>query len=505
MPGGGEVEGLLRPRSVRTLLLLLAVTLLGFLVAGYHPAALDDGVYQAAIQHRLDPELFRADADLFEVRLQGTIFMALMAAVVRITHLPLAPLELAAHLLTVFAFLAACYRIAARCFEQEYERWCGVALVAVLFTLPVTGTELYILDQYLVPRAISAALALFAVDSVLGRKYVMAGILLASALVFHPIIAALGISLCFFLWVPWPWEHSHRAAAAIAIPGGFLFDRSPVPSALHEVIHMHHYCSLARWPWYEWLGIVAPVGLLLWFARLSGSSSSTGERPPLVHLATRTAVFSVFQFAVASLIMLPPALERMRPVEPLRYLLFLYIVMVLLGGGLLARYLLRRHWWRWLVLFVPIASGMFLVQRALFASSPHVEVPGITSSNPWKQAFVWIRNNTPEDAYFALGSLYMTRPQEDRFGFRAMTLRSCLADRIKDSGTVMTSAALAERWRREVAAQEASHEDWTRVSIEDLRRLNTEFGVTWVILEKPNHLDLDCPYQNEALKVCRLE
>jgi len=148
--------------------------------------------------------------------------------------------------------------------------------------------------------------------------------------------------------------------------------------------------------------------------------------------------------------------------------------------------------------------GMFLAQRALYPASPHLELPGVHSSSPWLQAFRWIRNNTPEDAYFALGPDYLSRPGEDTQGFRALALRSALADREKDSG-VMTSPQLALRWQREVAAQNPDNRDWQHVSAEDLQALKKQFGVTWVILERPAAMTLDCPYQNDALEVCRID
>ena len=77
------------------------LTLLGVLVAGYHPGAEDDGVYLAAIQHNLNHRLFRADADFFALKLQATVFDKLMAASVRISHVPLPAMALAWHLLTI--------------------------------------------------------------------------------------------------------------------------------------------------------------------------------------------------------------------------------------------------------------------------------------------------------------------------------------------------------------------------------------------------------------------
>lgn len=491
-------------RGLRTTLLLAALTVIGVLIAGYHPGAEDDGVYLAAIQHNLNPGLFRADADFFALKLQASVFDKWMAALIRITHVPLSGMVLFGHLLTIFAILAACYRIASRCFERESTRWCGVALVSVFFTLPITGTALYIVDQTLVPRAIATALALFAVDCVLRQKYTAVILLSALAFPFQPVIAAFGCSLCFFLAVPWRRVRLLVPMfAGLVVPVGWL--TVPVSPALHKAIHLHGYCVLSSWTWYEWLGVVVPVFLLMWFAHWAWRDVPTGKQQTLGHLASRTAVYGIFQFAVALLIMLPPALERMRPLEPMRYLHLLYVVMILLGGCFLGEHILGPHPWRWAAFFLPAAVGMFVVQLSLFPGSSHLELPGMHTSNPWLQAFSWVRENTPQDAYFVLGPDYLHRPGEDSHGFRALALRSALADKWKDSGMVLTSSQLADRWEAEVTAQNAGHPDWQHVSTEDLQRLKAQFGVDWVILERPTSIALNCPYHNEALEVCRID
>jgi hypothetical protein len=482
---------------------LSLLSVLGFLIAGYHPGAEDDGVYLAAIQQRLNPNLFRVDADFFAVKLKATMYIRLMAFVLQSLHVPLPLMMLAGHLLTIFAILAACYRIASHCCQHEYARWCGVGLVTVFFTLPITGTGLYIVDQYLVPRAIATALALFAVDAVLGRRYWLGCALAAAAFVFHPVIAAFGLSLCCFLALPWPLPAFRQPVMASALlPLAWLFNTGPLPSALHRAISMHDYCMLARWEWYEWLGVVAPVLLLRWFAQLARAKGQGGAS--MAHVSRRTAAFGVFQFAVALLIMLPPALERMRPLEPMRYLHLIYVLMILLGGCLLGEHLLGRNRWKWALLFVPAMLGMFLAQRALYPGSPHLELPGLRPSNPWLQSFNWIRENTPQDAYFVLGPDYMHRPGEDTHGFRALALRSALADNAKDSAMVVTSPQLAARWQQEVDAQSAIP-DWQHVTEADLRGLKAKFGVNWVILERPLSVTLQCPYRNERVEVCQID
>lgn len=485
------------------------------LVAGYHPGTEDDGVYLAAIHHNLNPGLFRVDSDFFALQLQATVFDKLVAASVRMTDLPISIVVLAWHLLAIFAILAACYRIASRCFEHGYARWCGVALVAVFFTLPVAGTALYIVDQNLHPRAVATALVLFAVDFVLGRRYVLATLLSAVAFLFHPIMAAFGFSLCFFLAIPhfaipWPRRSVLPMLTVVAFPMGWIFE--PTSPAWRAAANTRNYYFLTRWQWYEWLGAIAPVIILLWFASVARQRG----QPVLERLSTRVAVYGMFQLAVALFMALPPALERLRPLQPMRYLHLLYVLLVLLTGCMVGENFLRKYRWRWVALFVPAILGMYLAQRATYPASPHLELPGVHSSNPWLTAFGWIRENTPEDAYFVLGPDYLHRPGEDSHGFRALALRSALADNGKDSAVVTQVPRLAARWQQEVAAQVAmggtsqgvpvaNQGDWQHVTVADLRRLKAQFGVTWVILERPTALRLSCPYRNAGLEVCRID
>jgi hypothetical protein len=47
--------------------------------------------------------------------------------------------------------------------------------------------------------------------------------------------------------------------------------------------------------------------------------------------------------------------------------------------------------------------------------------------------------------------------------------------------------------------------DWKNFGPEDFRRLKERFGVGWVILEKPGVGGFPCVYENDAVKVCRIE
>ena len=52
--------------------------------------------------------------------------------------------------------------------RRSARAWAAVTLVAVLLTLPVSGTGLTLTDQYLHPRALATAVILAAIVAVLG-------------------------------------------------------------------------------------------------------------------------------------------------------------------------------------------------------------------------------------------------------------------------------------------------------------------------------------------------
>ena len=253
---------------------------------------------------------------------------------------------------------------------------------------------------------------------------------------------------------------------------------------------------LSRWAWYEWLGVVGPLALLWvfrWIAKRNGLDT-------LERFTTRLVYFALFQTAVGLIIMLPPAFERLRPFEPMRYLHLVYLLFFLVTGGLLGKYVLGRHAYRWLLLFVPLAGSMFYAQRQLYPASEHLELPGRTPHNDWIEAFAWIRQNTPVDSLFALDPHYMELPGEDFHGFRALAERSALADYVKDGGMAARVPSLAPRWLNEVRATE----NWRNFQAADFEKLKQEFGVSWVVLVQPGVAGLACPYQNRSVRVCRV-
>ncbi|MBZ5600255.1 MAG: hypothetical protein LAN83_18265 [Acidobacteriia bacterium] len=473
--------------------LLLLLTIGALFVHGYHPFAEDAEIYLPGVEKILHPELFPFGAEFFQSHAHLTYFPNLIAASVRVTHLPLEVALFLWQVLSIFLLLLAGWELSSRCFTDTRARWAGVGLLAALLTLPVAGTGLYILDQYLNPRNLTAFAGILAIVKVLDRKYVQAGVVLAVSAVIHPLMSVFAFSYCAVLVVLERFGPRFAAFAAL-LPLGISF--SPPSTAYHEVALSHPYFFLTRWAWYEWLGAVAPIAILWWFSRIARARQWRN----LEVLCRALVVYQIIYTVAALVISIPASLEGLARLQPMRSLYLLYILLILFAGGLLAEYVLKKQVWRWLVLFLPLCAGMFTAQRALFPGSAHVEWPGSAPRNPWVQAFVWVRENTPRDAIFALDPHFMSIPGEDENGFRAIAQRSRLADEVKDSGAVTMFPPLADAWLEQVHALRG----WRGFQLQDFERLRERFGVSWVLLQAPGVSGLECPYRNEAVLICKL-
>jgi hypothetical protein len=289
---------------------------------------------------------------------------------------------------------------------------------------------------------------------------------------------------------------SATASALDCLLFPFIFLDPPSSPAYHEAALRHGFHYIQRWQWYEQFGILAPLLLFWWFGRMARARGSRS----LDLLCRAFMVYDLIYFVMALGLDLPARFESLARLQPLRSLHLLYMAMFVVMGGFLAEYVLQNRLWRWLALFVPLSAGMFAAQLALFPASAHVEWPGVIPRNQWAQAFVWIRENTPVDAVFALNPEYMHIPGEDEIGFRCLAQRSRLADANKDNGVVSMFPPLAEKWLEQVKAQTP----WKNLSSVDFARLKQKYGVDWVMVQQPGVAGLDCAYQNAAVQVCRV-
>jgi len=479
--------------SKRIIVVLAVLTLGTFFVHGYHPWAEDAEIYLPGVEKVMHPVLFPFFPEFFQFHAHLTLFPYLIALSAGLTHLPWEWVLFLWQFASVFLLLLACWQLGACCFPHDGARWAGVMLVAALLTLPVAGTALYVNDQYINPRNLAASFGVFAVAGTLDRKYVQAGCFVLAALFMHPLMACFSLSFCALLFL-FRKVNSSFSTACVLLPLGFSLD--PPSQGYHQAALLHSFHYLTRWQWYEWLGALAPLAILWWFGVVA-----RGEGNATVDLVCRAlAVYGAVYFAAGLVLSIPARFEGLARIQPMRSLHLLYIIFLVVGGGLLAEHVLKNRLWRWLVVFTPICVGMFVAQRALFPESANVEWPGAAPRNQWVQAFEWIRDNTPDNALFALDPYYLAIPGEDHNGFRAVAQRSRLADVIKDSGAVSMFPQIADEW----LTQTEDQKNWKNFQLPDFERLHQTYGVNWVLLQPPGVDGLQCPFHNQATMVCRL-
>jgi len=495
----------IRLGSYKTGILLFLLTAAALVTHGYHPYAEDAEIYVPGVERILNPALFPVGQEFFRSHASMTLFPNLVAFSLRASHLPFEFGLLAWQIAAIFLLLVACWQLSGMLLGGTKARWGSVCLIAGLLTTPVAGTALYIMDQYVNPRNLAAFAAVFAVARILEKKYVRSLAWIIFAACVHPLMWVFPFSFGA-LWMVIE-EIERRVGRSKDVPRGVGLFASVVLTgiplaagnspAYHQSARMHAYFYIQDWQWYEWLGLFAPILILWWFSRIA----SNRNKLLLARACRAFAIYGVIYFFVALIVDLPASLETLARIQPLRSLHLLYVFLFVCVGGFLGEYVMKDRAWRWLVLLVPLSIGMFVAQRSLFPNSAHVEWPNHAPKNAWAQAFVWIRENTPADAVFALDPDTMRLPDEDAIGFRCLAQRSRLADLVKDGGVVSMFPPLADKWWSQVQAQTP----WKNFKVEDYARLREKYGVSWIVVQQPGVAGLTCPYENAQVRVCRVE
>ncbi len=485
---------------------LALLTALGLLVHGYHPGLEDDAVYMPAIKYHLDSGLYPHDSMFFMEQMKFTLYPKLMAVLIHLSHLPISLFFFVLHLISVFLVLLGCLKLSRKFFCEATAQWASVSLIATLLSLPVTGTALLLVDQYLHPRSFAIAFILFGLTDSLDRRFARGLIWIAAAAVISPLMAIPGALFAFVLAVGQP-EKSDVCAQSSALSA--IVAISQTESSIWDLA-TRSYFHISLWEWYELFGVVAPLMILFALGRIR--IADTLPAFPLLNM--RLSIFGLV-FTFASFLLCTPHLERFLAIQPMRCFHLVYLVMLMALGGLIGSKILKDKPFRWLIFLIPFCITMFSAQRYQFASSNHIELPGMQPRNQWVQAFHWVRDNTPKDAFFALDPYLMQRKGVDFHGFRALAERSMLCDLVKDPAVVsvmftagkMTSdnfvriSDISQQWYEQVSATR----NWKEFNREDFLALKERFGVGWVLMEKPGVSGLTCVYENDAVRVCRID
>ena len=495
---------------------LLSLVLTGYavLVEGYHPFAEDGGLYLAGVRYLLDPTLYGRSRGFVTAHLHYSVFAPVLAGVVRGTGLSLEAVVLLAHLLCVWATLFAAFLLACELFSWRAERFGAVLLMAGWLGLPVAGTSLTIADPYLTARSVSTPCVLLALAAAMrwrarreeGRAAGGAGLVSGGALMvgglMHPLMAGYG-AVCvgtYFLMevrsrVPW-WARWLMGVGAAVAGCAILAEVAAPESVASRVVSLtRRYWFTGQWAWFELMGLAAPLLLLGVVARWG--------RGKALRSAARACVAAGVGAVVISLLFAHPGSRSLivSRLQPLRLFQVVYIVMTVILGGFLGRWLGGRRW-RWAGVAVVLGMGMAVPAHEAFPASARLELPLRSArwvrENAWSSAFLWAREHTPKDALFAIDADYIARPGEDAQSFRALAERSVLPDAAKDGGEAAITPALAGAWEAGVEMQRGL----SGMTAAARRERLITAGVSWMVVESGARVDGGCPFDDGVVKVC---
>jgi hypothetical protein len=505
-------------RRRHALCIITGLTAAALVIHGFHPFAEDGGLYLAGVKRVLDPTLYPGSSEFVLGHLRFSLFAPMVAWMVRASGLDLETVVLLLHLASIWLTLAAAWMLAGRCFRNMAQRTGAVALLTAWLTLPIAGTSLMLMDPYVTARSISTPMTIFALVGAVdflrstrsGDRWrwsalAMTCASLLVAVAAHPLMAAYGFGCVLALGAATLEHRSSRvtaavglAAAAVVAAVALRLVAQPESIAYQHVALSRYYWFLSQWHWYELAGAVAPLGIMAavaWQRRRNRGSAQF----ELAWMCLTTGAIAIMVAALFARVQ--SANHLVARMQPMRMFQLIYIVMILLLGGMLAQWMGKRTL-HWAAAFGLLAAGMIYAERMTFPASDRIEMTEVIEvpENGWVQAFEWIRKNTPKDAVFALDADYITRPGEDAQGFRAIAERSALPDYSKDGGEAAITPALTEEWK---AGEEAQSRLSERTD-EDRVAALAKKGVSWLVLERKAKTSFTCEYSNAAVKVCRL-
>lgn len=489
-------------------------TPIALLIQGYHPFAEDGGVYLAGVKRLLHPSLYPQWNGFVTAHLHFSLFAPMVAWLVRSSHLGLMTVVAALYALATGLTLFAGWSIVERCSLSRQACWGAVALLAVALTVPVAGTSLMLMDPYVTARSLSTPLGLLALAGALDVRAAMrqrqhassksialcvAALVLAAAM--HPLMAAYSLGCVLLLLATGLRSRKARMAAAaalcacaIVVAACCAWFSAPAGAVYAQVAHTRGYWFLATWHWYEWFGLLGPLLVLGWAARLLRHEAWRALAQISV-LAGVTAVVVAIAFARWNAASFTVAM-----LQPLRVYETIYAIMLLALGAVLGERLLRRSPASWAAILLIAGVAIAWTQVRTFPHSPHLELPWSAPQNPWEQALLWVRGHTPRDAVFALDANYVDAPGEDSQNFRAIAERSALPDYAKDGGIASIAPDLSPEWLEGERAQDGLDHGVDPHRLAQLRR----YGVTWFVVTAATPTSAACPYANGAVKVCRV-
>lgn len=480
---------------------LIGLTAAALAIHGYHLGSGDGEIYVPAAKKYLHPELYHYGAQFFFSHAHLSLFSPIMAATARLTRMTMDWTLLVWYVIGLFATIASCWLLLVACFVSARARWTGILTITAVLTMPAANTALMLIDPYLSARSLSTPLTIFALASFLRGHYLrtFAASVLTAAI--HPQMSSYLLFLIGLMWLTSKHDQIVREhAPAVAAFGGILptgFQLGPATGAYREALYSRDFFFLSNWTWYDWMGLLAPLAILVWFWK----GRLRGTLPGFERISAAMVPFGLISILGAILVCSSAEFEMFVRLQPLRSFHLITFVFITLLAGVAGEYLAKDRPWVVVAICLPLAVGMYFAGRQTFPNSPQVELPSTVSSNPWVNALFWVRQNVPADAVFAIDAYYLKDNLTDTHGFRAIAERSSIPDYLKDGGVASLFPALAGQWKKGSDATRGLN----GFSAAEFRSLRKEFPeVSWTVIHGSAPEGMSCPYQSQGFSVCQL-
>jgi len=480
---------------------LMGLAAAALAIHGYHLGVEDGEIYLPSVKKLAHPNLYPFANDFFLLHCHLSLFGPLLAWTSRLTNMTVDWTILAWYVVSLFSMLSSCWLLLTACFSSSRARWSGMLVITAVLTMPAANTALLLFDPYLTARSLSTPLTIFALAGFLKHRYALAGVAALLTALVHPQMCAYIVFLIGIVWLTERRENMvgepvpAPASIAAILPTGFQL--SPATGNYREALYSRDYFFLYNWAWYHWLGLLAPLAILVWFC----TSELRETLPGFGRISFALIPFGLLSIAAAGLVCSSPCFDMFVRIQPLRSFHVITIVFVLLLAGVAGEYLGKGRPRAIAAAVILLAAGLFIVSRQTYPNSVQIELPSNTSSNPWVNALLWVRLNTPTDAVFAVDSHYFRDEMSDTHGFRAIAERSALADYYKDSGVVSLFPIAADEWKSMSNATFGLN----HFSSARFRSLNLQYPeVSWTVIHGPVPDGMTCPYQQQGYVVCRM-
>jgi hypothetical protein len=463
--------------------------------AGYRYGVSDQAFYIPVVEHAVSPDTFPRDASLIDAQGRLMITDEIIAAVARVTSLPLDLLFLAGYLLSVAVMGIAVVLIGQR---VSATPWVVVAILAAL-TLRhrIPRTSANSLEPYFHPRMLAFGFGLLAVASILRRRTWLGVACVGVAALVHVTTGlwfTILIGIALVRLEPAMRRRALVAAVAGTVAGAWALVAGPLRTSMTQMdaVWLQAVASkdslfASQWPVWAWAANLALIALLWWAHRQRQESGhATAEDDALIWGATAlVAVFLLTLPLVIARFAFPVQLQISRVFWLIDVLATIYLLSLLVDRRLAKGIAIA-------LLAVSVSRGAFIMlverpDRGLF--SMHL------AESPWEDAMRWLSRQP-------VSSHVLADPGHSwKYGtsVRVSATRDVFLEDVKDSAIAIYSRDVAHR----VVERAAALGDFTTITPDRARALAAKYDLDYLVTE--GRLDLPVTYENSQFRIYALK